>query len=280
MADAPSHPAHALLARAQPADQAALNFKEKVQHRPLFLRPTSPDPLSSDARAARRRQRLHKKAYQLRKQKPRRLSAKDRRKLGVHDVPSDPKMRQWQLYVPLRRMWWGYMQELLGIQPGSGEQDRTSPYDRGTVYVTAAAVGPKLASADYHGAELEVVRSNCVSRVGVKGIVLKDTKFTFEIVTPSNEIKTIPKNHTVFRFEVPRCDLGPMPVGPVTYSDTEPKTLTQANLKNSTPKESASSPQQGTNDEPFVFELHGTQFEIRAVDRATKKFKSRRMYDL
>ena len=30
----------------------------------------------------------------------------------------------------------------------------------------------------------------------------------------------------------------------------------------------------------FIFELYGSQFENRATDRATKKFKQRRMEDL
>ena len=61
----------------------------------------------------------------------------------------------------------------------------------------------KLVSADFHGAELEVVRSRCVSSVGVRGIVVRDSKFVFQIVTRRNELKIVPKEHTVFRFEVP-----------------------------------------------------------------------------
>lgn len=58
-------------------------------------------------------------------------------------------------------------------------------------YVNAAAVGPLLASADYHGAMVDVVRCRCVGRVGIKGIVVKDTKFTMEIITPKNELKSM-----------------------------------------------------------------------------------------
>ena len=56
--------------------------------------------------------------------------------------------------------------------------------------VTPASHGAKLASADYHGAEVEVVRSQCASRVGLKGIVVRDTKFTFVIVTEKDEVKS------------------------------------------------------------------------------------------
>lgn len=56
--------------------------------------------------------------------------------------------------------------------------------------VTPASHGAKLVSADFHGAEVEVVRSRCASRVGVKGIVARDTKFTFEVVTEKDEVKS------------------------------------------------------------------------------------------
>lgn len=56
--------------------------------------------------------------------------------------------------------------------------------------VTPMSHGAKLVSADYHGAEVEVVRSRCASRVGVKGIVVRDTKFTFVVVTEKDEVKS------------------------------------------------------------------------------------------
>lgn len=57
-------------------------------------------------------------------------------------------------------------------------------------WVTAQAAGSKIASADFHGAKLCVVRSKCVSLVGLKGIVVRDTKFTFQIITERNELKS------------------------------------------------------------------------------------------
>ncbi len=57
-------------------------------------------------------------------------------------------------------------------------------------FVTANSIGAKLATADYHGAELTVVRSRCMGMVGLAGIVVRDTKFTFQIVTKKNELKS------------------------------------------------------------------------------------------
>jgi ribonuclease P protein subunit POP4 len=86
----------------------------------------------------------------------------------------------------------------------------------------------------------------------VRGIVVKDSKFTFEIVTKKDQVKTMPKEHTIFRFTVPY---------PVKEGEEE--------------KDS----QEGEKKE-FVFELHGDQFVYRAADRANRKFKSRFHTDL
>ena len=65
----------------------------------------------------------------------------------------------------------------------------------------------------------------------------------------------IPKKHTIFRFEIPQPES--------TQSSNEGAAETDM------------------KEEPaLVFELHGSQFENRAPDRATKKFKQRNMNGL
>lgn len=59
----------------------------------------------------------------------------------------------------------------------------------------------------------------------------------------------IPKEHTVFRFTVP------LPKHPVSAEKQQDESSGQ--------------------DQPLVFELHGSQFENKPVDRANKKFKWR-----
>lgn len=79
-----------------------------------------------------------------------------------------------------------------------------------------------------------------------EGIVVKDTKFTFEVITKANELKTVPKEHTVFSFEVPRVSS--------TAAATEDGSGT------------ALMP-------PLRFEIYGSQFETRAPERSNKKFR-------
>ena len=69
-------------------------------------------------------------------------------------------------------------------------------------------------------------------------------------------ILVIPKRHTIFRFEIPQPGS--------TQSQSEETTAMEE-----------------TGDvRALVFELHGSQFETRAPDRATKKFKPKHMNNI
>lgn len=113
----------------------------------------------------------------MRKQKPKPLSAREKRQTGIYDIPE--KECKYEIFKGLHDLWVKYMQEILELT----ETNRRH-------LVTAQSHGSKLAGADFHGAEVEVVRSKCASRVGLKGIVVRDTKFTFVIVTEKDELKS------------------------------------------------------------------------------------------
>ncbi len=167
--------AQALLERAFSPDTAANHYAERVIKRPLTIRPTSPTP---SARALRR-QSLNERKQKERKRnknKPRPLSAAQRRKLCLNEIPQE--QQKYAIYEPLNKLWIGYMHEVLGLS----DQQRA-------IYITPQTSGPMLASADMHGALLSVVRSRCVSRVGLEGIVVRDTRHTFEIITKHNVVK-------------------------------------------------------------------------------------------
>ncbi|KAI1340291.1 ribonuclease P protein subunit p29 [Xylariaceae sp. FL0016] len=206
-----------LLLRAQTSDSANRIYSEKLQYRPLLLKPTSPPPTVNAKEARRKARKEREKRAKALKPKP--LSAQQRRRLGLYDVPKEGQ--KYAIFEPLNRMWIGYMREILGSELYSGGQG-------------AAA---KLAAAEFHGAEVEVSRSGCPSRVGIRGIVIKDSRFTFQIITKSNKVKTVPKEGTMFRISVP------------AEHNTEAR-------------------------RPFTLEIQGDQFQHRSADRSNKKFKA------
>lgn len=230
-----------LLSRAHSPDTANRIFTEKIQHRPLHLKPTE----GFNKRAARRNSRQQKLQERRKKQQPGPLSAREKRALGIYTIPIS--QQKYTIYEPLHAMWLGYIHEVMG--PGC------LPISSGTA--------AKLCSADFHGAEVEVVRSRCVGRVGVRGIVVKDTRGTFEIVEKTDRLVVVPKEHTIFRFEVPPP--------PSTKVGEQQKDLVIAE----TVKDEETRPARN-----LVFELHGSQFLHRAADRANKKFKPHHLQDL
>ncbi|KAL2796351.1 hypothetical protein BJX66DRAFT_140545 [Aspergillus keveii] len=255
MSSSKPHIAQTLLARAHSPDTADALFTERIKQKPLYLRATSPTP--ADNRSRRRQHRIRKKEYFLRHQKPKPLSAREKRKSGLYDLPKEEC--KYAIFKELNRMWVTYMCEILDLGPGAWRaQNQNQNQQKGQPQgprplVSALSHGSKLVSADFHGAEVEVVRSRCAGRVGIKGIVVRDTKFTFVVVTEKDEVKTIPKEQTVFRFTLPL---------PQATATEESKDATEGAEANEGIKE-------------LVFELHGSQFENRPVDRANKKFKWR-----
>ncbi|OAA46140.1 Ribonuclease P/MRP, p29 subunit [Metarhizium rileyi] len=207
-----------LLARAHPPDSVNRIYSEKIQHRTLHLRPSSPPPAVFNARTARRKARAQKKAKS--KTRPKPLTSRERRNLGLYDIPKDGQ--KYSIYKPLYELWQGYAREVLGSDIFRGGPE-------------AAA---KLASAEYHGALAEVVRSQCPGRVGIKGIVVRDRKFVFELITEKKGIKVIPKEGTTFRVEI-----------------------------------KAETTSTATDSKAFVFEVLGDQLMLRSADRANRKFK-------
>ncbi|KAK7749120.1 hypothetical protein SLS62_008407 [Diatrype stigma] len=240
---------HDLLSRAHSPDSTSRIFADKIQHRPLFVKPSSPPP--PDARDARRRARREKQQQRRapRAPKPQPLTARQRRALGLHDVPRKGEGCRYATFEPLHRLWRGYVREILS----GGEELHTG----------GQGAAAKLCAADYHGARVEVVRSRCPSRVGLRGIVVKDARFVFEIVTERDQVKVVPKEGTVFRFDVPVVD-----------EDEGEET-------NKNEKEGERNDDGGGDDghdrwkrKTFTFEVHGDQFQHRSADRTNKKFKA------
>jgi ribonuclease P protein subunit POP4 len=168
-----------LLARQFSPDRAEKIYRERVVQRPVGLVPTSHEPDARDKRRALQRKKLVARKT---KNTPKPLTAKEKRDSHIYDIP--PEGRKYEIYQPLLELWRGYAREVIG--------------DARPVGRDAAS---KLCHADFHGAELSVVRSRCVSRVGIEGIVVRDTRFAFEVITRSNEVKRTlnhPRSTSVF----------------------------------------------------------------------------------
>ena len=236
-----------LLNRSRSPTSASRIFTDKIQSKPLLLQPT----VNTDKRALRRRIRERKKQYHLRKQarkgnKP--LSAKEKRQLGIYRLKKEEVKGEgaWEVYNGLNELWNGYMLEVLGYMKNG---TMVEGWERKEVGVQAQ--GSLLASADMHGAKLEVVRSRDVGRVGVTGIVVRETKYAFVIVGEHQRWWTVPKQGSVFSVTVGL-----------------PGATQQGEMK------------EDGEQRKVVYEIQGSFFEYRPVERANRKFKWRPVDDV
>lgn len=159
-----------LLGRTRSQVESNAIYQDKIHHKDLPLRSTSPND-----RTQRRIRRHQKGEDAARRRKLLPLSAKEIRLSEAHAIPT--KAQKFELYLPLHRLWLRYIKEVL-------DMDDLQP--RHTIH---PRLGNALASADFHGAELLVVQARCASLVGLRGIVVKDTKFTFQVITRIDELK-------------------------------------------------------------------------------------------
>ncbi|KAI8912551.1 Rof/RNase P-like protein [Gorgonomyces haynaldii] len=122
--------------------------------------------------------RLEKK--QLKKQRRKKLwNRKERKQSGLYEI----KETQYDFYLPLHEMWKQYIEKAVDL-------------------TNHEAMANQLLKADFHGCLMTIVQSKSPFYVGISGICVRDTENTFQLVTPTNELKIVPKQNNIFQFEI------------------------------------------------------------------------------
>lgn len=81
---------------------------------------------------------------------------------------------------PLRQMWEEYMRQNLNLIPKAPSHTQQE----------WAAFSNILAKSELIGAQVTVIKSKVPNQVGMMGIVVLETKMTFQIVTPQSKLKS------------------------------------------------------------------------------------------
>lgn len=176
---------------------------------------------------------------------------------SISDAYISSKLSQFQIprfeeFTGLNNLWQEYMKNLLF----------SSPLQQKIPSLTMML--PKLTSADYTGCLLTVLQAKNSQLVGTRGIVVWDTQYLFILCIPRDQdskeytetiedsteltastrvggLKAIPKKGCIFGFDV--------------ITDEQ-------------------------KDECLSFNIIGSRFEFRNVDRSSKKFKNHNVDDL
>ena len=141
-----------------------------------------------------------------------------------------------------------------------------------------------------------MVRSRCVGRVGLRGVVVKDSVGVFEIVVEGRKKGgegvgedgkgdgkgkdrkvVIPKEGTVFRFRIPLIleeEGGEDKTKTGTEGDGKEDVGDKMQLDIEGSGNTASEHKPTPKPRELIFELHGDQFKYRAANRANRQFKA------
>ncbi|KAH9043922.1 RNase P/MRP, p29 subunit [Lactarius pseudohatsudake] len=235
-------PASSAKSKSKSRAQARALYDERVRRRQLILAPKPPDPNRN------RRPRRPKKA----------------------GGAADDAANGWELFVPLHRLWLGYMSELLGLAapPPTALVDPLA-------MPQAAGMHAKLVKADLHGSIVTVRRSKNAALVGASGIVIQETENTFKVVTQKDRLKVLPKQGAVFVFAVPLYH-----TGTAATIATAARSSDQHSGTDSTSRSRDERPTTVLDGAHVEFELYGNQFCFRATERAGRKFKHKESIEL
>jgi len=279
-----NHPAHKLLSRAHPDHETATKiFTDKIIHKPLLLNPST-DHIQTNARTAHRHLRLHKKAYALKRARPKPLSAKEKRSLKLYDLK--PAECRYEIYNGLNQLWRRYILEVLGYLDREGRvvQSRIGQP------ANTNSSGALIASADFHGMEIEVVACTDQTRIGCKGIIIRETRSTLTIVCnqkehskaklklkryANNEAQAQVQSQDKVRMILKRGAVFRVTVTLPTNRENETNNTLQSEppQPKHTAETSATVESVPESKRQLIFELHGDNLEIRPTERAVKKFK-------
>lgn len=200
----------------------------------------------------------------------------------------------------MREVLGGDLHGLHGTGGGGNSRSRTTAmYQAGVggdgLGATPSSAGPgplvgeltlsKLAAADLHGALVTVVRSRCVSRVGIRGIVVRDRRGVLEIVVPPSSKRQKTGGEAVDVNMTQGEDRGQDQIGGDTHgkgSDGEVKMVPKEGtvFRIEVSLDDDDDPAVDGGRKRFVFEMLGDQFIYRSAERATRKFKAHYVKDL
>lgn len=121
-----------------------------------------------------------KKSKTFRKQR-KRISRREMKELGLYNLPR--KTMKYDDYRELNQLWNKYMQEQLGDDLDQLKKgfECTSPHFDGSSGL--------IHKSDFHGAKIKVIQSKCASLIGHNGIVIMETKETFNILSKDNTMR-------------------------------------------------------------------------------------------
>jgi len=143
-----------------------------------------------------------KQAQPLRKGKS--LTAREKRNLGLYKL--DKTGLKFETFKKLHFLWLDYMREIIDfakIEATKTTDDTHVSYYGGRMpAVLDENLQLKICRADMHGCLMKVTRALNSCLIGIQGIVVMETRHTFQIIDKKNVLRNVPKSGTCFTFVI------------------------------------------------------------------------------
>jgi len=94
---------------------------------------------------------------------------------------TNTKELKYAQFEPLYALWCDYFNDVIGEKADAHLDER-------------------LLRADYHGALLMVIAADNSTQIGIRGFVVRETRYMFQLITPNDRFLTIPKAGSTFQF--------------------------------------------------------------------------------
>lgn len=133
------------------------------------------------------------------------LSHKVFKNEGFFDVAREIKVRSlgYSHFIPLHQLWEQYIRGLTEQSSARSCSSGSPGEKRGGGGARLSQLSQSLSQADLHGSLMTVISSRNKSCVNVQGIVVKETKETFVIISSDNKVRTILKSQSIFGIMIP-----------------------------------------------------------------------------
>ena len=125
------------------------------------------------------------------------LTAREKRDLKLSKL--DRNGLKYEHFKKLHFLWRDYMNEIIDFE----KLEKSENFDPKSERIPAILdenLQLKICRADFHGCNLKVSKAKNSCLVGLQGIVVMETRHTFQLIDKKSVLRNIPKNGTSFTF--------------------------------------------------------------------------------
>jgi len=127
------------------------------------------------------------------------LTAREKRDLKLAKIDKNGGLK-YANFKKLHFLWRDYMNEIIDFDKIEKSSEEKIQNQNRIPAILDENLQLKICRADLHGSNIKVTKAKNSCLVGLQGIVVMETRHTFQIIDKKNVVKNLPKDGTSFTF--------------------------------------------------------------------------------